>query len=158
MHYAEQSFTLARGRDYVQGDPYPYAKPRGFWVSVKGEDDWPTWCRSEGFGVDRLAVEHEVTLTPDANVLRLDSAGAMRDFHQEYAVETNFERRYPRLSNESWPIDWRAVAAKYDGIIIAPYQWSCRLDLSWYYGWDCASGCIWNLDAIASLAALVVAS
>ena len=48
-------------------------------------------------------------------------------------------------------IDWPAVATDYPGLIIAPYQWSCRMSefTRWYYGWDCASGCIWNADAIA---------
>ena len=50
-------------------------------------------------------------------------------------------------------IDWAEVASKYDGIIISPYQWSLRLDMEmmWYYGWDCASGCIWNISAIKEL-------
>jgi len=38
------------------------------------------------------------------------------------------------------------VSKEYDGIEIAPYQWDARLSLIWYYGWDVASGCIWNLD------------
>ena len=41
-----------------------------------------------------------------------------------------------------------------DGIIIAPYQWYCRMTVDWYYTWDCASGCIWNLDAIESVNAV----
>ena len=36
------------------------------------------------------------------------------------------------------------------GIIISPYQWDCRLALEsgWYYGWDCSSGCIWDISCI----------
>lgn len=47
-------------------------------------------------------------------------------------------------------IDWVKVKPLYDGIIITPYQWRCRLDpdIFWYYSWDCASGCIWNLETI----------
>lgn len=45
-------------------------------------------------------------------------------------------------------IDWSAVAAQYGGILIAPYQWKRRLELTWYYGWDCASGCAWDLSLI----------
>ena len=53
--------------------------------------------------------------------------------------------------------NWAPTAAQYAGVIIAPYQWERRLDgdaSDWYYGWDCASGCIWNADAIASIAVL----
>ena len=151
MHYARESFTLDHTRGYVQSEPRAYAKPAGFWVSVAGDDDWPSWCRDEQFGIDRLAVEHAVDLAPDANVLRIESGLDLGTFHERYAVETEAERRYPG-SRQSWPIDWRVVAEDYDGVIIAPYQWSYRLDLSWYCGWDCASGCIWNLDAIESMA------
>lgn len=42
----------------------------------------------------------------------------------------------------------RGVAKDYDGIEIAPYQESLRYDLEWYYGWDVASGCIWNFEGI----------
>lgn len=47
-------------------------------------------------------------------------------------------------------LDWRAIAAKCDGIIISPYIWARRLNgySHWYHGWDCASGCIWNPRAI----------
>lgn len=153
MHYASEPVTLDRYREYVQGRPETFRKPRGFWVSVTGEDDWPSWCRNEDFEIGRLAVEHTVTLAPSAKILRLHSAAGMREFHDRFAVEGDFERRHPALAgHDRWPIDWRAVAEEYDGVIIAPYQWSQRLGLSWYYGWDVASGCIWNLTAIASVA------
>ncbi len=50
----------------------------------------------------------------------------------------------------TYQLEWDKVKDKYQGIIIAPYQWECRLALEtcWYYGWDCASGCIWDLDCI----------
>lgn len=46
--------------------------------------------------------------------------------------------------------DWIDVASRYSGIEIAPYQWKRRIHPStfWYYTWDCASGCIWDLSAI----------
>lgn len=44
----------------------------------------------------------------------------------------------------------RCSKSVYDG---APYQWECRLDRDtfWYYSWDCASACIWNLQAVRPL-------
>lgn len=35
----------------------------------------------------------------------------------------------------------------------APYQWRRRNErgFSWYYGWDCASGCIWRASAIREI-------
>lgn len=48
-------------------------------------------------------------------------------------------------------ISWKKVRKNYDGIIIAPYQWDCRnaSETTWYYPWDCASGCIWNLEKVS---------
>ena len=42
--------------------------------------------------------------------------------------------------------DWKLIAQEFDGIEIAPYQWEIRMDYNffWYYGWDCASGCLWR--------------
>jgi hypothetical protein len=121
-------------------------KPRGFWVSVDGPDDWEEWCASEGFRLERLAIRHRVTLTGAANILRLSFGMELDDFTRRYSGEWCGFR-----GNK---IDWPKVAADYDGIIIAPYVSSCRLDgpsSDWYYSWDCASGCIWNLDVITSV-------
>jgi hypothetical protein len=142
-HYAAQPLKLDRSRVYEQQQ---YFKPRGLWVSVPGEDDWPEWCRSESFAEDRLAVEHDVTLSESFRILVLDSAAALQEFTKQYRVNLIPHTRY-----SDSVIDWPTVAGKYDGIIITPYQWSCRMELMWYYPWDCASGCIWNLDAIKSV-------
>lgn len=47
-------------------------------------------------------------------------------------------------------IDWLRVKTQYGGIEIAPYQWKRRLSSFWYYGWDCASGAIWDRDVLIS--------
>ncbi len=124
-------------------------KPYGFWVSVDGEDDWESWCVAEGFRVAHLAIRHRVTLAADAKVLHIGSLPEIDAFADEYGVE----RQGFHLRGLPREIDWPSVAAKYDGIIIAPYQFARRLadGFSWYYGWDCASGCIWNPHAIASI-------
>ncbi|QDM58016.1 hypothetical protein SEA_DALLAS_199 [Mycobacterium phage Dallas] len=137
--YAAAPITLDRSRIYTQAVDH---KPEGLWVSVAGEDDWPTWCRGEEFSFDNLTVCHRVTLVPGANILHLKSPMDIDAFHYLYANRGILD----------W-IDWGKVAADYDGIIIAPYQWSRRMDPHWYYTWDCASGCIWNLEAIESVEA-----
>jgi hypothetical protein len=157
-HYASAPLVLERFMIYPQRKPMTHAKPRGFWVSVKGEDDWPSWCRAEEFGVERLTFEHEVTLTPGANVLVIDSLDALVAFEAEWGVRE--EKSYTSPSGafaHSWvdvSINWPAFAARFSGIIIAPYQWSARMKHDWYYGWDVASGCIWDLSAIENVAVL----
>lgn len=151
QHFAEQAVSLDRTREYRQTATTAHGKPRGFWVSVQGEDDWPTWCREENFGTHRLSTTHNVTLRADSNVLFLTSPELLDAFTKTYGIS-----EHKTLGRHSWTdtrIDWPRVATEYDGVIIAPYQWERRMGLDWYYGWDVASGCIWNLTAIESVEA-----
>jgi hypothetical protein len=155
MHYTSEPVTLDSARIYEQDEPTTFGKPRGLWVSVAGEDDWPAWVRGNMPNI-RLTHAYRVTLADDAKTHAIANDVDLDRFTATYAVETAHDRRFPwRGAIEKWPIDWRRVARDYDGLIIAPYQWSCRMEYDWYYGWDCASGCIWNLDAIADLEAAV---
>ena len=137
LHYSRYPLQCVRSRQ--QRDES--IKPFGLWVSVEGDQDWRQWCEEEAFELDALAVEHEVTLKPDANILTLSDSLDVREFGERYMTGRNRYCSY---------LDWSRVANEYSGIIIAPYQWSCRLDQEtfWYYGWDCASGCIWDASAI----------
>lgn len=138
-HYTEQPLVFDRERTYEQGTT-SNGKPRGMWVSIDGEYGWPEWCRAENWGVERLAHRTPVTLAPNANVLVMGSLAELITFTERYG--------YHRWA--MWSIDWTRVEQDYDGVIITPYLWDARLNehTDWYYGWDCASGCIWNLDAI----------
>jgi hypothetical protein len=88
-------------------------------------------------------------LKPDANMKVITNESEIIAFDQEYSEELQLAPNYTRHT-----IDWKRLAADFDGIIIAPYIWSCRLPMdrtgprhkvsNWYYPWDCASGCIWN--------------
>ena len=110
----------------------PFEKPYGFWVSVKGEDDWPHWCRDNEFLIPHLTVCHGIDIDY-AKVLIIDTPEKLLKFENNfYAVVHGFVC-----------INWRKVAGEYSGIIISPYFYEFRFN-SWYCGWDCASGCIWS--------------
>ena len=138
-HYTEKPLVL-EPRAYEQKEPNKYGKPVGFWFSVEGEDDWPSWCISEDFCVNQLAYRTPVKII--GNVLCV-TPETLPLFEHEHGFDLHFHQWTSRA------IDWRRFAARYDGIAIAPYSWWHRLSSSWYYPWDCASGCIWNLDALA---------
>lgn len=119
-------------------------KPSGLWFSVGDEDDgWRAWCEDQNFGADRFAYAVEIVLVEDANILRLKGAEEI----------DNFTAAYGKSGGTIYDIDWAKVASLYDGMIIAPYCWARRLhrETSWYYAWDCASGCIWRSRAILEL-------
>lgn len=142
-HYSDEPIGALRS---VEQDPGFQYKPNGLWVSVDScEDNWRAWCEANTFQQHRFAVAHDVTLHPNARILRLSRMGDLLAFTQTYrGPREHPQRDYPSIS-------WAHVAAEYQGIIITPYVWPARLDdrVHWYYGWDCASGCIWDADAIA---------
>lgn len=110
-------------------------KPCGLWYSVDG--GWEEWCASdmEGWLVDRIAYQLDLD---GENILWLKSEDEIRAFDEQYA-----EPAWPGAAATLVP-NWARVAELYDGIEISPYCWNCRYDLLWYYGWDCASGCLWQ--------------
>lgn len=127
-------------RPVVQDEAQRGDKPQGLWVSVDGPDDWREWCESEQWGLDSLRNRFVVTLADNADLLLVTTPAELLAFDAEFGTPGK------------WAVRWHAVAERWQGIIIAPYQWSCRLSApSWYYTWDCASGCIWDSSAIASV-------
>jgi hypothetical protein len=138
LHYSQNALTQRLNSAQNQED---YFKPQGFWVSVEGEDDWRSWCQSEGYGHKRYFWQTAVALTGVGKpILRIDGR-SIDDFTDNYVREN--------LRMEYYAIDWPRVAQDYSGIIIAPYSWHHRRNdrTQWYYGWDCASGCLWNAEA-----------
>lgn len=153
LHHSIQPTVLDRSRSYDQ-DKFRGFKPNGLWVSVTGdgEYDWESWCRDNEFGIGECV--HRVTLRDDANIAWLHTAADIDTFHTNWSEPGEVWRGGTApLSDEyvrmQWEVNWQNVAEQFDGIIITPYQWSRRMGGPfWYYGWDCASGCVWQLDAV----------
>ncbi len=152
LHYSAEPLTAVRS--VAQGEPSGrYDKPAGLWLSVEGDDDWRQWCEAESFGDPASQLCYEIVLAPDANVFRIETAGALLAFTREYGCDPYMGPMAGRTQMFGRGIQWPRVAEKHAGIIIAPYQWSLRLDprAHWYYSWDCASGCVWNAEAVAEI-------
>jgi hypothetical protein len=131
LHYSAKPFALD-ARRYEQSKDM---KPCGLWLSV--EDAWAEWCRSSEFRLAALTCVQEVKLDGTLNLKHLRTADEVLAFSDEFCPGEEF-RTY---------LDWTRIAERWDGLLISPYQGSVRLDhrAFWYYGWDCASGCVWNL-------------
>ena len=131
----------------VEQQTRPSSKPRGLWVSVEGNGDgWSDWCKAEKFRLENLKCQAKIKLHENSNILLLTSSSDIDLFNETY------REKYCKPYDYN-AINWVKVASKYSGIIIAPYVWSRRLDCNtmWYYGWDCASGCIWDAKTIKSI-------
>lgn len=122
-------------------------KPGGLWLSDENDYGWSQWCQSEGFGGDRLALQTKIIVDPE-DLCVLGSVGELREFNQEFKRPL-----LPGVLGGMQVIDWKRVKGRWKGIVITPYQWSVRLceDFFWYYSWDCASGCVWDLSAISEV-------
>lgn len=115
------------------------SKPSGFWLGV--DDDWKRWCEgAELDWADTPAIEFEVATE---QCLWLKTPEDMKQFTAKFAVDYNF----------GFLINWIEVSDQYSGIIISPCH-SVRSiggsipDNLWYWGWDAASACIWDLSAL----------
>jgi hypothetical protein len=179
-HYSSEPFVFDYASTDYDREDFEFGddglKPFGFWVSVKGEDDWPAWVQRQGedFRADSLKHEYVVELHAGANIYYARTPEDIDRFHDKYKVDpwslsgvpdwialvdggVEWDDRNWRSSNpKDWLLSWHKAAEEYDGIIIAPYQWigrgsSLRDRPLWYYIWDCAGGCIWNFHAIESV-------
>jgi len=119
-------------------------KPRGLWYQI--DDSWEEWCKynmpkwlgPNSRGAYKTNIEIDKT-----NVLVIKTLEEFDNFHNKYrALNTSLFH--------SCNINWERVSEEYDGIEISDYFYERRLEnwCSWYYGWDVASGCIWNTNII----------
>ena len=149
--------------NYVQS---ALPKPNGLWFDA--DEDWRRWCESTGYEIENLRYRHAVTILDTSRILFLKNARAIDAFTRNY--RSNFSTGIQFLQSEkemqsftsqygrdifseiqaqfSNSISWVEVAEKYSGIIIVPFSRARSSTYLWYYGWYCASGCVWDTSVI----------
>lgn len=144
FHYSKEPLEqIVSKHQYTnQREKHGWLKPYGLWVSVGIE--WSRWCKMEHFMLDHLRYCYQIFLKPDHNVLCLKTYTDIVDFNKKWRDPS---RSY-FTGNLGSIINWGLLSGSYDGLIISPYDYRARFDFLWYYGWDCASGCIWNKKSI----------
>jgi len=146
-HFTEKMFTLDRTRKYEPRTPLFPMKPGGLWLSDESDYGWKAWCEAESFG--SLAHVYKCIVNME-DILHLSTSKELEDFTHQYPF-VFADPRFKKLNYFKEQIDWVKVMKTYTGIVITPYVYESRFTLMWYYVWDCASGCVWNLDAIESI-------
>lgn len=127
-------------RDRIRATHAVWAKPDGLWYSCGTE--WIDWVKSN----------NPEWLGKYLYELRLDTGHmllirSLKQFDEFASTFTKRRRRGTRSIHVD--VDWPAVARKYDGIEICPFQDKRNNEKSeWYMSWDVASGAIWNKDII----------
>jgi hypothetical protein len=157
-HWASNPVKL-HGTSYPQSG---HPKPNGLWFDVNGS--WKRWCETMQFHLVDLRYRHTVTILDKSRVLFIKNMGEADRFTSEYGHNLSgqiqslqspedmraFESEYGHdlfgdiLAQFSNYILWSEVAEKYTGIIVDPYFQEKSLTYLWYYGWNCAGGCIWD--------------
>ncbi len=134
----------------------PGSKPevgRPLWVSDENDYGWREWCRQEEFRVDLLKHAYEITFKPGLKVLQITNPNELLQFTRTFVSrDPQFARNSSRVIRNMF-LDWIEITAAFDAVLITPYQWSMRLDarVSWYYGWDCASGVVMDPRCIENI-------
>lgn len=118
----------------------PDDKPKGLWYEVDG--DWRRWCNDEHTTFCDDGYLYRLTFGNE-NILRIQTTHELDAFSEKYG-NTDYHEYGGRRWSHTYRVRWAEITQEYDGIEIAPYNWSRRLELGWYYTWDCASGCIWQ--------------
>lgn len=138
-----KDFTL---QDNVYTNSSSSDKPKGLWYQINNSwEDWckynmPQWLGESNRGAYKVNLEIDKT-----NVLVINTLEKFDSFRDIYCSK----HPYRPFDVESF-INWERVAQQYDGIEITHYLYERRLykNCEWYYGWDIASGCIWNTNIV----------
>lgn len=128
-----------------QQSVYPNMKPNGIWVSDdEANRIWPEVVLSRKMNRKHLNYRHRVMLSKGANIKYIHTIEQLDQF------TLDFEAGLPWNRKGSFAIRWNLVAEHYQGIIITPYLLLRRYNpmTNWYWPWDCAGGCIWDVSAI----------
>ncbi len=119
----------------------PIFRPPDAVLSFVGPNDW----KSKHRGDLRDQNLYEVKLAGKHHLLFMSTREQLSAFTKAYSLKLKDETRIA--------IDWTKVAAEYQGVLIAPFfaEHDDYDDLFWYGAWGCASGCIWDKDAISGI-------
>lgn len=116
---------------FINKNQKVHRKPTGLWYGIG--TSWIDWVEIE---MPKWRKKHLFKIEINkSKVLVIDHKYVMEDFNKKYGV------KYHGMDY----IDWEEVAKSYSGIEINPYR---DYDYDWYYGWDVASGCVWNKSGL----------
>jgi hypothetical protein len=161
-HWAPDPVRLRKMSYPQSGHP----KPNGLWFDVN--EEWRRWCEAVQFRIENLQYRHTVTILDTSRILFLRKGKDIDVFTRQYGHDFSgriqllqsakdsdvFARQYGRdlfgdvQKQFSNYIMWGEVAEKHSGIIINPYSRARSRTYLWYYGWNCAGGCVWDPSVI----------
>jgi hypothetical protein len=150
IHYSsENTEKIDLSRTYQQTtENLVFHTPNGLWLSVTGTDDWKNYCLKNDYRLENLKSLFQITLNPNAKILWLHDETVFKDFEKEYGYHEEGIDIHGDNCTLSLSIAWERIITDYQGIIVSavlPKLYNMGL---WYDTWCCASGCIWDLQAV----------
>lgn len=119
-------------------------KPKGLWFSVGTA--WIDWCNANW---DSWQAKSSAQLDLSACNLKVVATAESGAFEKEYGVPSiPGLPQYAMLTEPDWA---RLSVEGFDGIIVPDYRRTWGHDEAqgtWWYGWDCPSGCVWNASKV----------
>ena len=119
---------------------YAGQKPKGLWYGCG--DSWIEWIKLNLPGyLEKANYLYEVKLGEE--IIQISNDDEFDNFQSEFGFSS---------LDEQVAINWKEIQEQeYNGIEICPYNWERRMSTNWYYPWDVASGCIWNLSGVSDI-------
>ena len=148
-HYSAKPLRLNRKKIY-QTNRYS-GKPEGLWLSDESikEEGWEA-AGKQMFGDEDFAYKSSFKLDL-SRVLWLQCFSDMERFTKVWGaspLSTLIPNIYLPNNLKFLSIRWGDLSNHYGGILITPYLWKARHSFLWYYAWDAASACIWDLSLL----------
>ena len=138
-------------------------KPRGFWYAC-GSGWYDAGVNAEthkylySVKLKRSILTKDLSEIKKGKVLQITKQDEMRAFDKKYGKNVISKDIY---FDNYLLINWKQVKKDFAGIEICPHQIKSRFGVNgetvdndimfWYYSWDVASGCIWDLNAIDAI-------
>ena len=154
FHHSQDVMEQVNPCSYIQSI---HIKPNGLWLScetkIKEDISWQEWCEIHQYRLDRLKYKHKVKLKPNIKLITIHDEKSLIQFSEQYRTKNHHRTKNHPVLKINLHMDWITIAKSHQGIMIYPTQHALRFDskLSWYHSWDCASGCIWDTNAIESI-------
>lgn len=149
-------------------------KPKGLWYGI--DDDWLQWCYSNQS--DWIGPYFYEIVLDESRLLSINNLEAFDQFEKAHVGKPEWMVALQQMAilgddplEKEWGgyklsllneysdsgimgksfINYGKVALSYGAMEVTPYLHKRRLSSMWYYGWDCASGCVWEKKAIKKI-------
>lgn len=142
IHMSEKIINNLINKKMKHNIYYP-DKPNGLWFGIG--NSWLNWMISEDFKYTEYNYIYELEFDKN-KILKIDNENKFKKFEEQFLLKTDKKPLTLSYKTNTFmgSIDWEKVSSQYNGIEISPYFYQFRLSHLWYYGWDCASGCLWS--------------